>query len=192
MTDFRCRWLLFSDIHFRHQYLDRVRKTASWIIEEAERHQIQRVVVCGDLLTSRTMQPTHVLSECYRFISRLSDVVRRIHILLGNHDLAYRRDYQTTALDALNFKRLAPYVDSVDLDPSLLSRKDELVRIGHRIMQVSHETIDHEEVTANYKDFLQRATQVDGTRTATELAGSPTHVFVSIPRTLTINNFLGI
>jgi DNA repair exonuclease SbcCD nuclease subunit len=110
MTGLRCRWLLFSDIHFKHHDLDRVRKTASWIIEEAERHQIQRVVVCGDLLTSRTMQPTHVLSECYRFINRLSDVVPQIHILFGNHDLAYRRDYQTTALDALNFKRLVPYV----------------------------------------------------------------------------------
>lgn len=68
------------------------------------------MVVCGDLLTSRTMQPTHVLSACYRFISLLSDVVPRVHIVLGNHDLAYRRDYQTTALDALNIKRLAPYV----------------------------------------------------------------------------------
>ncbi|KAK4158944.1 hypothetical protein QBC43DRAFT_294500 [Cladorrhinum sp. PSN259] len=56
------------------------------------------------------MQPTHVLSACYRFIGLLSDVVPRVHILLGNHDLAYRRDYQTTALDALNIKRLAPYV----------------------------------------------------------------------------------
>lgn len=476
MTGLRFRWLLFSDIHFRHHDLDRVRKTASWIVEQAERHQIQRVVVCGDLLTSRTRQSTHVLSECYRFISRLSDVVPRIHILLGNHDLAYRREYQTTALDALNFKRLAPYVslhsevthhewdgrrvillpfreeqnelteavaalspseacktvafahlainkaitqryvvrtgldnphvansityrgltgpdwfaslartftghfhshqtitqerlgetginlqgsvtylgsplqlnwadlyeeqrgvvlfdpetlehelltnphgigyvatdlqqvlddqvnidtvadkhvmligslthlkyvtardkllslgarslrnwtpaglfsksllppssglgfsvpasdiatqvckkpteneicpvtptdvpltsdtttnprvekldlntevhayvDSVDLDQSLLSRKDDLVRIGHRIIQVSHETIDHEEVTANYKDFLHTATQVDGTRTATEMVGSSTHVFVAIPHTLTIINFLGI
>lgn len=56
------------------------------------------------------MQPTHVLSACYRFISLLSDVVPRVHIVLGNHDLAYRPDYQTTALNALNFKRLAPYV----------------------------------------------------------------------------------
>ncbi|KAK3989399.1 P-loop containing nucleoside triphosphate hydrolase protein [Cladorrhinum sp. PSN332] len=56
------------------------------------------------------MQPTHVLSACYRFISNLSDAVPQVHILLGNHDLAYRRDYQTSALDALNIKRLAPYV----------------------------------------------------------------------------------
>ncbi|WXC51115.1 hypothetical protein QX201_010819 [Fusarium graminearum] len=56
------------------------------------------------------MQPTHVLSACYRFISNLSNVVPRVHIILGNHDLAYRRDYQTTALEALNIKRLAPHV----------------------------------------------------------------------------------
>lgn len=56
------------------------------------------------------MQQTHVLSACYRFIGLLSEVVPRIHIVLGNHDLAYRRDYQTTALDALNISRLAPYV----------------------------------------------------------------------------------
>jgi DNA repair exonuclease SbcCD nuclease subunit len=56
------------------------------------------------------MQPTHVLSTCYHFIGLLSDVVPQVHILLGNHDLAYRRDYQTTALDAFNLNRLAPYV----------------------------------------------------------------------------------
>ncbi|KAH7176402.1 hypothetical protein EDB81DRAFT_772574 [Dactylonectria macrodidyma] len=104
------RWLLFSDLHFKHHDLDRVRQTAEWIVSEAERHRVKRAVICGDLLTSRTMQPTHVLSACYRFISRLSDVVPQVHVLLGNHDLAYRRDYQTTALDALNINRLAPYV----------------------------------------------------------------------------------
>ncbi|KAK1826924.1 P-loop containing nucleoside triphosphate hydrolase protein [Podospora conica] len=106
----RMRWLLLSDLHFKHHDLDRVRQTAQWIVAEAERQQVGRVVVCGDLLTSRSMQPTHVLSACYRFISLLSDVVPRVHIVLGNHDLAYRRDYQTTALDALNIRRLAPYV----------------------------------------------------------------------------------
>ena len=104
------RWLLLSDLHFKHHDLDRVRQTAQWIVAEAQRQQVGRVVVSGDLLTSRTMQPTHVLSACYRFISLLSDVVPRVHVVLGNHDLAYRRDYQTTALDALNIKRLFPYV----------------------------------------------------------------------------------
>ncbi|KAM0236643.1 hypothetical protein ACHAP5_009279 [Fusarium lateritium] len=470
------RWLLLSDIHFKHHDLDRVTETASWIVEEAQRHQVRRVVVCGDLLTSRKMQQTHVLSECYRFISRLSDIVPRIHIVLGNHDLAYRRDYKTTALDALNFKRLSPYVsvhsdvahhewdgrrvlllpfreeqnelteavaglspdeacktvafahlainkaitqrhvvksgvenrsaqnsivyrgltgpdwfaplartftghfhshqtitqerfggdgtnlqgsvtylgsplqlswadlydeqrgvvlfdpetldhelltnphaigyvatdlqhlmddqvdigtivekhvmiigdlthlkyvtardkllslgarsvrnwtpagllsksyqpsssglgssvpasdvaiqtcreptkdgaclatttngplnpdasadprvenldikaeaqeyvNSVELDQALLLRRDELVRIGQRIISASHETIEHDEVTADYREFIHRESQVDGTRTAVELAGSSTHVFVAIPRTLTITNFLGI
>ncbi|KAM0252761.1 hypothetical protein ACHAQJ_007599 [Trichoderma viride] len=106
----KLRWLLLSDLHFKHRDLDRVRQTAQWIVAEAKRNQIGRAVVCGDLLTSRTMQPTHVLSACYRFLSLLSDAVPRVHILLGNHDLAYRRDYQTTALDALNINRLAPYV----------------------------------------------------------------------------------
>ncbi|KAK0701398.1 hypothetical protein B0T21DRAFT_353672 [Apiosordaria backusii] len=104
------RWLLLSDLHFKHHDLDRIRQTAQWIVAEAERNQVGRAVVCGDLLTSRTMQPTHVLSACYRFISLLIDVVPQVHIVLGNHDLAYRRDYQTTALDALSIKRLAPYV----------------------------------------------------------------------------------
>ncbi|UKZ74495.1 hypothetical protein TrVFT333_002165 [Trichoderma virens FT-333] len=104
------RWMLLSDIHFRHPDRDRIWHTAKWIVAEAERNKVKRVVICGDLLTSRAMQLTHVLSACYRFIGLLSDVVPRIHIVLGNHDLAYRRDYQTTALDALNIRRLAPYV----------------------------------------------------------------------------------
>ncbi|KAL6906730.1 P-loop containing nucleoside triphosphate hydrolase protein [Trichoderma evansii] len=104
------RWLLLSDLHFKRHDLDRVWQTAQWIVSEAKRNQVKRVVICGDLLTSRTMQPTPVLSACYRFISLLSDVVPRVHIVLGNHDLAYRRDYQTTALDALNMNRLAPYI----------------------------------------------------------------------------------
>ncbi|RSL47923.1 hypothetical protein CEP54_013169 [Fusarium duplospermum] len=89
---------------------DRVRQTAQWIVAEAERNHVGRAVVCGDLLTSRTIQPTHMLSAYYRFVSLLSDIVPRVHIVLGNHDLAYRCDYQTTALNALNIKRLAPYV----------------------------------------------------------------------------------
>ncbi|KAL7894678.1 P-loop containing nucleoside triphosphate hydrolase protein [Trichoderma sp. SZMC 28014] len=104
------RWLLLSDLHFKHQDLDRIWQTAQWIVSEAKRNQVKRVVICGDLLTSRTMQSTHVLSACYRFISLLSDIVPRVHVLLGNHDLAYRRDYQTTALNALTINRLAPYV----------------------------------------------------------------------------------
>ena len=106
----RVRWLLLSDLHFQQHDLDRVQQTANWIVAEAARNQVKRVVVCGDLLTSCAMRPTHVLSACYRFISNLIDVVPLVHILLGKHDLAYRRDYQTTALDALNIKRLAPYV----------------------------------------------------------------------------------
>ncbi|PTB67748.1 P-loop containing nucleoside triphosphate hydrolase protein [Trichoderma citrinoviride] len=104
------QWLLFSDIHFKHRDLDRVWKTAQWIVSEAERNRVGRAIVCGDLLTSRTMQPTHVLSTCFRFIDLLSNVVPRVHVLLGNHDLAYRREYQTTALDALNIGRLSPFV----------------------------------------------------------------------------------
>ncbi|KAK1251337.1 hypothetical protein MKX07_005892 [Trichoderma sp. CBMAI-0711] len=104
------QWLLFSDLHFKHQDLDRVWKTAQWIVAEAERNRVGRAVVCGDLLTSRTMQPTHVLSTCFRFIDLLSKAVPRVHVLLGNHDLAYRREYQTTALDALNIRHLSPYV----------------------------------------------------------------------------------
>ncbi|TFB05308.1 putative DNA double-strand break repair Rad50 ATPase [Trichoderma ghanense] len=104
------QWLLFSDLHFKHLDLDRVWKTAQWIVSEAERNRVGRAIVCGDLLTSRTMQPTHVLSTCFRFIDLLSKAVPRVHVLLGNHDLAYRREYQTTALDALNIGRLSPYV----------------------------------------------------------------------------------
>ncbi|KAF4332956.1 hypothetical protein FBEOM_13229 [Fusarium beomiforme] len=87
------RCLLFSDLHFKSHELDRVWQTAKWIAAEAERHRVRRV-----------------LSRCYRFIGCLSDAIPQVHILLGNHDLAYRRDYQTTALDAFNINRLAPYV----------------------------------------------------------------------------------
>ncbi|CAP71801.1 uncharacterized protein PODANS_6_7480 [Podospora anserina S mat+] len=75
ITSFRTRrWLLLSDLHFKHQDLDRVRQMGRWIVAEAERNHVSRVVICGDLLISRTMQPTHVFSACYRFISHLSDV----------------------------------------------------------------------------------------------------------------------
>ncbi|KAH8647991.1 hypothetical protein BGZ61DRAFT_320319, partial [Ilyonectria robusta] len=67
------RWLLLSDLYFKHYDLDRVRQTARWIVAQAERHQVGRVVVCGDLLTSRTIQPTDVLSAYYRFVGCLSD-----------------------------------------------------------------------------------------------------------------------
>lgn len=99
----KLKWLLLADIHFKHQDLDRIKQTAAWIVSVAIRHRVHRVVVCGDLLTSRSSQPTHVLSACYRFLASLTQDarVRHVNVVLGNHDLAYRRDYTTTALDAL-------------------------------------------------------------------------------------------
>ncbi|CAN8095759.1 unnamed protein product [Discula destructiva] len=105
------RWLLLSDIHFRAHDLDRIQRTAQWIEKLPKAHDVSRVVICGDLLSSRTNQPTHVLSACYRFLSNLIDAVPRVNILLGNHDLAHKRDYATTALDALTVRRLAPFVE---------------------------------------------------------------------------------
>ncbi|ROV87237.1 hypothetical protein VMCG_10762 [Cytospora schulzeri] len=110
ITNARQQWLLLSDIHFRAHDLDRIQRTARWIETLPQKHAIQRVVICGDLLSSRTNQPTHVLSACYRFLSHLIDAVPRVDILLGNHDLAHRREYTTTALDVLGIGRLAPFV----------------------------------------------------------------------------------
>lgn len=85
------------------------------------------------------------------------------------------------------------YVEPLDLDGSLLLRRDELVRVGQRMIQVSREIADQDgEDKVNYQDFLDRSSQVVGTGTATKLAGPSTHVFVAEPRTLTITNFLGV
>ncbi|KAK3323061.1 P-loop containing nucleoside triphosphate hydrolase protein [Apodospora peruviana] len=138
------RWLLLSDLHFKYYNLDRVRKTAEWIDAEAERNQVGRVVV-------RRLSCLH---DNYRFIGLLSGVVPRVHIVLGNHDLAYRRDYQTTALDALNIKRLAPCVslhsvitpDVWDGRPVLLlpfrEEQDELVEAAGKTVEFGHLAIN--------------------------------------------------
>lgn len=104
------RWLLLSDVHFRARDLDRITQTTQWIASLPQRYDIRRVVICGDLLTHRTTQPTHVLSACYRFLGQLSDQVPHVNVILGNHDLAYKREYATSALDALHMRRLAPFV----------------------------------------------------------------------------------
>lgn len=115
MRSAKLKWLLLADIHFKHQDLDRITQTAAWITSVARQHQVRRVVICGDLLTSRSSQPTHVLSACYRFLESLvhDAKVPHVHVVLGNHDLAYRRDHVTTALDAL---RLASPVVQVHHD----------------------------------------------------------------------------
>lgn len=108
------KWLLLADIHFKHADLDRINRTANWITQLAASlsPQLSRIVICGDLLTTRASQPTHVLSACYRFLDSLVSATPpsgavthkpHINILLGNHDLAYRRDtsHATSALDAL-------------------------------------------------------------------------------------------
>ncbi|KAI1660655.1 P-loop containing nucleoside triphosphate hydrolase protein [Daldinia decipiens] len=104
-------WLLLSDIHFGSRDLDRVIRTSNWIASlPKSRTNICRAIICGDLLTTRTSQPTHVLSACYRFLSKLVEAVPHVDIILGNHDLAYRFDYTTSALEALSISRLAPFV----------------------------------------------------------------------------------
>ncbi|KAI1145023.1 P-loop containing nucleoside triphosphate hydrolase protein [Nemania diffusa] len=109
------RWLLLSDIHFRLRDFERTKRTAEWIVSLVrETPGISRVVVCGDVLTSRSMQPTAVLSAAYRFLSDLSRSVPHINVILGNHDLAYRRDYRTTALEALSMPRLRPFISLHD------------------------------------------------------------------------------
>ncbi|KAK8043786.1 P-loop containing nucleoside triphosphate hydrolase protein [Apiospora phragmitis] len=106
----KARWLLMSDIHFKVHDLDRILKTSEWIASLPQRYNIQRAIICGDLLTTRTTQPTHVLSACYRFLGQLSDQVPHLNVILGNHDLAYKREYTTSALDALNIRRLSKYI----------------------------------------------------------------------------------
>ncbi|KAI0536184.1 P-loop containing nucleoside triphosphate hydrolase protein [Xylaria digitata] len=107
----RSRWLLLSDIHFRLRDFERTRRTAEWIVSlTRQTPDINRVVVCGDVLTSRSMQPTAVISAAYRFLSDLSDSVPHVNVILGNHDLAYRRDYGTTALEALKMSHLKPFI----------------------------------------------------------------------------------
>ncbi|KAI1363332.1 P-loop containing nucleoside triphosphate hydrolase protein [Xylaria arbuscula] len=112
------RWLLLSDIHFQVRDLERIKRTAEWIVTFTRQTPgISRVVICGDVLTSRSMQPTAVVSAAYRFLSDLSSSVPHLNVILGNHDLAYRRDYGTTALEALNMSRLKPFIslhDGVD------------------------------------------------------------------------------
>ncbi|KAK8113579.1 hypothetical protein PG984_014105 [Apiospora sp. TS-2023a] len=106
----KARWLLLSDIHFKVNDLDRIVQTSQWIASLPQRYNIQRAVICGDLLTSRTQQPTHVLSACYRFLGQLSDQIPHLNVILGNHDLAYKREYTTTALDALDMRRLSRHI----------------------------------------------------------------------------------
>ncbi|KAI0135935.1 P-loop containing nucleoside triphosphate hydrolase protein [Daldinia grandis] len=104
-------WLLLSDIHFGSRDLDRVIRASNWIASLPKSHpNIRRAIICGDLLTTRTSQPTHVLSACYRFLNKLVEAVPHVDIILGNHDLAYRFDYTTSALEALSINRLAPFV----------------------------------------------------------------------------------
>ncbi|KAI5923531.1 P-loop containing nucleoside triphosphate hydrolase protein [Camillea tinctor] len=104
------RWLLASDLHFKFNDLDRVIRTADWIASLPHEYNISRVILCGDVFTARTSQPTNVLAACYRFLGKLTSTVPHVDVILGNHDLAYRRDYTTSALEALAITRLAPFV----------------------------------------------------------------------------------
>ena len=98
-----------SDIHFHAADLERICRTGDWIASLPSTYNISRAVICGDLLRERSSQQTSVLSACYRFLNALGRAVPHVNILLGNHDLAYRRDYRTTALEAMANDRLAPF-----------------------------------------------------------------------------------
>ncbi|KAF9771431.1 hypothetical protein IL306_010928, partial [Fusarium sp. DS 682] len=61
------------------------------------------------------------------------------------------------------------YVESLDLDNSFLLRRDELVRVDQRMIQVSREIADQDgEVKVNHQDFMDGSSQAVGTRAATE------------------------
>ncbi|KAK7972423.1 P-loop containing nucleoside triphosphate hydrolase protein [Apiospora saccharicola] len=141
----KARWLLFSDIHFKSHDLDRIIKTSQWIVSLPQRYNIQRAIICGDLLTSRTMQQTHVLSACYRFLDQLSSQVPHLNVILGNHDLAYKREYRTSALDALDMHRLSSYV-------TLHSTVSHQVWEGRRVLVLPFREDQHE-LTAAVADL---------------------------------------
>lgn len=136
----KARWLLLSDIHFKVHDLDRIVQTSQWIASLPQRYNIQRAIICGDLLTSRTQQPTHVLSACYRFLGQLSDQIPHLNVILGNHDLAYKREYTTTALDALDMHRLSSHI-------TLHSSVSQQVWDGRRVLVLPFRE-DQRELTA--------------------------------------------
>ncbi|KAK8013097.1 P-loop containing nucleoside triphosphate hydrolase protein [Apiospora marii] len=136
----KARWLLLSDVHFKVHDLDRVVQTSQWIASLPQRYNIQRAIICGDLLTSRTTQPTHVLSACYRFLGQLSDQVPHLNVILGNHDLAYKREYTTTALDALDMRRLSKHI-------TLHSAVSQQIWDGRRVLVLPFRE-DQRELTA--------------------------------------------
>lgn len=96
-------------------------------------------------------------------------------------------EHQSERLDPAAEAR--EYAESLDLDEPLLLRRDELVRVGQRMIQVSREIANQDgKDKVHYQDFLDRSSQVVGIRTATELAGPSTHVFIAEPRKLTTTN----
>lgn len=85
------------------------------------------------------------------------------------------------------------YVEMVDLDQHLHVRRDQLVRVGQRLIQVSADFIDHDEdVEIRYEDIIDISRQAVSTRTASEPPSVCTHIFVAEPRRLTITNFLSV
>jgi hypothetical protein len=73
------------------------------------------------------------------------------------------------------------YVESVNFDESLLSRRDELVRVGQRIIQAFRDTSDQDdgEVEVNHKDFLDKSYQGVSTSSSSGLVGAITNTFVA-------------
>lgn len=74
-------------MRFKYKDRERAEKTTRWIVAEAERRNVKRAVICGDVLTRRNMNTAHTVRDSSFLIEMLSEAVSTVHFLPGNRNL---------------------------------------------------------------------------------------------------------
>lgn len=79
--------LLTADLHLTASPKDEYRwRLFDYLVDQCRAEQVKTMVILGDLTDSKDYHPSSLTNRIVREISRLSAVVDRVIILMGNHD----------------------------------------------------------------------------------------------------------
>lgn len=149
---------IFGDLHMgiRQNSTDWHEIAFQWadsFVEELNKRGIKDIVFLGDFFHNRNTISVNTLSAANTFLGKLSEF--NVHMILGNHDLFYDKEYTTSAVSLFdNFENIAVY------------SKPTMVQLGSKRCMMcgwGYDIMEHDaDILFTHAEFATFKTQAKG------------------------------
>jgi UDP-2,3-diacylglucosamine pyrophosphatase LpxH len=95
----------FSDVHIGWKPKSNQEGFERFIEEYLETHEIEHLVMLGDIFDFWIGSPDRILRENNHILKRINDLETTIHYVIGNHDYTIQRYFEKSERDRFNFTR---------------------------------------------------------------------------------------